>query len=96
MTVEVFDTRNCSLGEGPMWHPLRNQLFWFDINNKKMLSRIEDKPLEWQFNVHVSAAGWVSEGEMLITKGALPAKATPIFKLSTTISIAPSARAVGG
>jgi len=66
MTAEVFDSRNCSLGEGPMWHPLRNQLFWFDINNKKMLSRNEGKPLEWQFDEHVSAAGWVSEGEMLI------------------------------
>ena len=37
---DVFDSRNCSLGEGPLWHPLREQLFWFDIDNKKMLSRL--------------------------------------------------------
>ena len=66
MTVGVFDKRPCSLGEGPLWHPLRKQLFWFDINNKKMLSRIGDTPLEWQFDEHVSAAGWISENQLLI------------------------------
>ena len=27
----VFDNRPCELGEGPLWHPERQQLFWFDI-----------------------------------------------------------------
>lgn len=66
MTVGVFDKRNCSLGEGPLWHPLREQLFWFDINNKKMLNQREGQALEWQFDDFVSAAGWVSRDQLMI------------------------------
>jgi sugar lactone lactonase YvrE len=62
----IFDTRKCELGEGPLWHPKRGQLFWFDILNKKLLSRMGDTALEWQFNEMCSAAGWVSENELLI------------------------------
>jgi sugar lactone lactonase YvrE len=39
--VTVFDNRVCELGEGPLWRPERGQLFWFDINGKRMLSRDE-------------------------------------------------------
>lgn len=66
MTQSVFDRRQCSLGEGPLWHPERQQLFWFDIDNKKMLSQQAGKPLEWQFDHHVSAAGWITRDELLI------------------------------
>lgn len=62
----IFDTRKCELGEGPLWHPKRGQLFWFDILNKKLLSRVGDTALEWQFTEMCSAAGWVSENELLI------------------------------
>ena len=35
-TAELFiDCRN-SLGEGPLWHPARSELFWFDINANRM------------------------------------------------------------
>lgn len=63
MTVSVFDPRPCVLGEGPLWHPTRNQLFWFDILGKKLLS---DHGQDWVFDEHVSAAGWVSETVLLI------------------------------
>ena len=33
----VFDNRPCALGEGPLWHPERNQLFWFDIIDKRLM-----------------------------------------------------------
>lgn len=62
----LFDERQCQLGEGPLWHPERQQLFWFDILNKKLLSRENGTPLSWQFDEHVSAAGWVSQSELLI------------------------------
>lgn len=62
----VFDDRACSLGEGPLWHPQRQQLFWFDINNKTMLSRDADRALEWRFDRQVSAAGWISSHELLV------------------------------
>lgn len=62
----IFDSRPCDLGEGPLWHPALGQLFWFDILNKRMLSRQGDVPLEWQFDQMVSAAGWVSETQLII------------------------------
>ena len=36
---DVFSSTVCALGEGPLWHPERAQLFWFDILGKRLLSR---------------------------------------------------------
>lgn len=66
MTATVFDNRSCVLGEGPLWHPQRQQLFWFDIMSCKLLSRQGSRPLEWQFDRHASAAGWIDETHLLI------------------------------
>ncbi|WP_171123307.1 MULTISPECIES: SMP-30/gluconolactonase/LRE family protein [unclassified Ruegeria] len=62
----VFDNRPCELGEGPLWHPERHQLFWFDIINKRMMSQVDGEQLSWEFPEHVSAAGWVDENTLLI------------------------------
>lgn len=62
----AFDTRRCELGEGPLWHPLRNQLFWFDILGRRMLSRTAAGAQEWTFGERVSAAGWIDEDRLLI------------------------------
>ena len=59
MKAIVFDNRSCTLGEGPLWHPLRKQLFWFDIVEKKLLTNEQGKAQEWQFDETVSAAGWM-------------------------------------
>jgi sugar lactone lactonase YvrE len=64
--AEVYDARLCTLGEGPLWHPERGQLFWFDILGRRLLSRDGDKPLEWRFDECVSAAGWVDRDTLLI------------------------------
>lgn len=66
MTVAPFDTRICALGEGPMWHPEREQLFWFDIIGKRLMSRDDSGSLAWQFDEHVSAAGWIDRDTLLI------------------------------
>lgn len=66
MSAKIFDDRICSLGEGPLWHPERGQLFWFDILGRKLLSRSGDRAQEWQFKDYVSAAGWVSRNELII------------------------------
>jgi sugar lactone lactonase YvrE len=50
MSAAVFDARPCTLGEGPLWHPERNQLFWFDIIGKRLMSQVDGQPLEWQFD----------------------------------------------
>lgn len=68
MTVQasVLDDRRCDLGEGPLWHPGRGQLFWFDINRGQLLSRNDEGPLTWSFGRPVSAAGWLDEGHLLV------------------------------
>jgi len=58
----IFDDRPCSLGEGPLWHPERAELFWFDINARTLHS----KGKSWTFEHTVSAAGWVDEGTLLV------------------------------
>lgn len=62
----IFDDRACELGEGPLWHPIRNQLFWFDILNNRMMSRDAAGQQEWHFSERVSAAGWVDGDSLLI------------------------------
>lgn len=66
MKALTFDESACSLGEGLLWHPLRNQLFWFDINNKRLHTRIDDAAHHWQFDEPVSAAGWIDNSTLMI------------------------------
>jgi sugar lactone lactonase YvrE len=66
LSVQVFDDRVCILGEGPLWHPTRQQLFWFDIMGKRLLTRDAEGPRAWAFDRHVSAAGWVDDETLLI------------------------------
>lgn len=66
MTARVFDDRSCVLGEGPLWHPLRKQLYWFNILDKKLLTRDSVSPREWTFEETVSAAGWVDVNTVLM------------------------------
>ncbi len=63
---DIYDDTSCELGEGPLWHPKRDQLFWFDILNRRLLTREGGKTRQVEFNEYVSAAGWVSESELLI------------------------------
>jgi sugar lactone lactonase YvrE len=58
----LFNPRPCGLGEGPLWHPLREDLFWFDITAHQLLSATQ----VWQFDEYVSAAGWISHDQLLI------------------------------
>lgn len=66
MSAQVFDPRPCDLGEGPLWHPLRATLYWFDITGKRMLARGPDGAREWQFDEMHSAAGWIDAEHLLL------------------------------
>ena len=74
----IHDSTACQLGEGPLWHPERGQLFWFDI----LGHRLHTKGKHWQFDTHVSAAGWVSHEELLIAS----ARELFLFNLETGAS----------
>ena len=67
-SVEIFDKTLCELGEGPVWHPLRESLIWFDIMGKSLFERKigDTKPRRLSFENYVSAAGWINENEILM------------------------------
>lgn len=66
MSAQLFDDRDCLLGEGPLWHPVREQLFWFDIVNRTMHTATETARESWAFDGMVSAAGWIDENRLLV------------------------------
>jgi sugar lactone lactonase YvrE len=71
----IFDSRACQLGEGPLWHPIREQLFWFDITARRLLTRKGENAQEWHFSEMVSAAGWTGPDGLFI------ASETGLFQL---------------
>jgi sugar lactone lactonase YvrE len=74
----IFDDTRCALGEGPLWHPGRAELFWFDILGK----RLHRKGQSWGFATYVSAAGWVDDDTLLVAS----ATALSRFTISTGMS----------
>jgi len=79
--LEVFDTQFCSLGEGIIWHPLRNSVIWFDILEQKMFekaSKSSEKKV-FDFDLPISAAGIINESEMLVATS----RALEKFNLTT-------------
>ncbi|TNC62468.1 SMP-30/gluconolactonase/LRE family protein [Rubellimicrobium roseum] len=67
-TTRVHDQTVCLLGEGPLWHPERGELLWFDILGRTLFvgeSRHRLTELS-------SAAGWIDRDTVLLAqKGAL-------------------------
>jgi sugar lactone lactonase YvrE len=74
----IYDSRPCELGEGPLWHPVRGQLFWFDILNRMLHSKSAAGPESWTFPDIVSAAGWIGRDELMI------ASETGLFRFHLT------------
>lgn len=64
---QVFDKRKCDLGEGVLWHPKLNCLFWFDIISKTLNADISGEVKRWVFDESVSAAAWIDEDSLLIS-----------------------------
>ena len=58
----IHDDTPCELGEGALWHPERQQLFWFDILSK----RLHTKGQSWTFPDYVSAGGWIDRDTLLV------------------------------
>lgn len=58
----------CTLGEGPLWHPIRQQLFWFDIPAGLLYcsNGAGEVIKNWNFGEPASAAGWVDENTLLV------------------------------
>ena len=58
----------CTLGEGPLWHPVRERLFWFDIPKGELYScnAFGGQPRSWNFGEPASAAGWVDKDTLVV------------------------------
>ena len=65
--TNVFSNEKCQLGEGPLWHPLRGELLWFDITNSTLHAQSLDHYKTYKFDQNVSAAAWIDEGSVLIS-----------------------------
>lgn len=66
MKATVFDDRISTLAEGPLWHPEREQLFWFDILGGKLHTRDENGAKTWELGEYASAAGWIDAERLLV------------------------------
>jgi len=64
--MTIYDPTPRQLGEGPLWHPLRRELLWFDIFAHQLLLHEGGKTRTIQFDEQVSAAGWVDSTRLLI------------------------------
>lgn len=58
----------CTLGEGPLWHPERGTLFWFDIPHGRLFEADADGTVlaTREFGEPASAAGWVDRDTLLV------------------------------
>lgn len=67
MSAIVFDDHCCALGEGPLWHPDRQSLFWFDIDNQVMFEKTDGgRRVEYHFDRTVSAVGLTNGDELIV------------------------------
>ncbi|KUF11288.1 SMP-30/gluconolactonase/LRE family protein [Pseudoponticoccus marisrubri] len=66
MTTAILSQTKCQLGEGPLWHPERGTLFWFDILSHRLFEHDGTAERHWQFDRAVSAAGWVDRDRLLV------------------------------
>ena len=74
MTAKLLIDSKCQLGEGPIWHVGRQQLFFFDINEQTLFAAtVAGEVVEqWLFNELVSAAGIVDDETLvLVTESGL-------------------------
>lgn len=66
MRAQVFDDEKCFLGEGPLWHPRTETLYWFDILAGRLMARGPNVRQAWEFGEPASAAGWIDANRLLV------------------------------
>jgi len=67
-TAQLLIDSKCALGEGPIWHIARQQLFFLDINNKTLFAATADGQIarRWHFEQMVSAAAIIDSNHLAI------------------------------
>ncbi|SFG22593.1 Sugar lactone lactonase YvrE [Palleronia marisminoris] len=64
--TEVHDHTRCLLGEGPLWHPERQQFYWCDILSRRVLTVQDGCTRGYEFDRFVSCLAWVDERRLLV------------------------------
>jgi len=74
--AELFVDCRCTLGEGPIWHPTRNEIFWFDIIEQKLFCANQDGQVinTWSFDEPVAAAAIIDNDQLLLATASKLAK----------------------
>jgi sugar lactone lactonase YvrE len=69
-TARLFIDSRCRLGEGPFWHHLRQQFFWFDILEKTLFAADASGSVRasWTFERFPSAAGIVDKDTLVVAQ----------------------------
>ncbi len=57
----------CALGEGALWHPEEEALYWVDIRGKRLYRHDGRRQQRWAFDLHISALGWIDTGRLLVS-----------------------------
>lgn len=62
-TARLLIDSQCALGEGPIWHPGRQQLFFFDINEQTLFAVTAGGEIadSWLFNETIAAAAIIDD-----------------------------------
>jgi sugar lactone lactonase YvrE len=74
LSAELFIDSKCTLAEGPIWHPAREELLWFDIHERTLYrANASGSVLQtYQFEGKASAAAVIDRDNVLVTSvGAL-------------------------
>jgi sugar lactone lactonase YvrE len=68
ITARLFVDCRSPLGEGPFWHHLRGEIFWFDILGKTLYAAKPDgsRAGKWVFGTMASAAGIIDATHLAI------------------------------
>ncbi len=64
--VQVLSDTRCTLGEGALWHPDRQSLFWVDILGQRLFEHDGRAERSWSFDRPVSAAGLVDASTLVV------------------------------
>ena len=67
-TARLLLDSQCQLGEGPIWHAGRQQLFFFDINEQTLFAVTTDGEIadSWLFNETVAAAAIIDNDTLAL------------------------------
>jgi sugar lactone lactonase YvrE len=67
-TARLLLDSQCALGEGPIWHPGRQQLFFFDINEQTLFAVTAAGEIvdSWLFNETVAAAAILDDDTLVL------------------------------